>query len=139
MNDVLSSPEAGLAQQLTPVLLESPYAAPSAYQLSMHLDYARAAMAACLRHGEAPMASHLLYTQPGVLDDTVAAERRLGVAAGLAWLPRVARSVVFVDHGISSGMAAGIAAAEAAGVPVQYRVLDDEGGFAVLTADQVQR
>jgi hypothetical protein len=36
--------------------------------------------------GEAPIASHLLYTQPGVLNDGVPAERAHGIEAGLAWL-----------------------------------------------------
>src|SRR4029077_21043205 len=34
--------------------------------------------------GGGPFASHLLDTQPGVLDDQVPDERRLGIAAGLA-------------------------------------------------------
>jgi hypothetical protein len=35
--------------------------------------------------GEAPIASHLLYTQPGVLRDEIPEERRHGIDAGLAW------------------------------------------------------
>lgn len=36
-----------------------------------------------LDRGEAPYASHLLYTQ--MLDDTIPAERELGIKAGFAW------------------------------------------------------
>jgi hypothetical protein len=43
------------------VLLESPYAG----DVDGNLHYARAAMRDCLHLGEAPFASHLLYTQPG--------------------------------------------------------------------------
>ena len=47
------------------VILESPYAG----DVETNLRNARAAMRDCLLRGEAPYASHLLYTQPGVLDD----------------------------------------------------------------------
>lgn len=99
------------------VILESPYAG----DVAANLDYARRCMRDSLQRGESPIASHALYTQPGVLDDANQAERRLGIAAGLAWLPRVDASVVYTDHGISGGMQQGIAAAQLAGVPVEYR------------------
>lgn len=82
------------------VILESPYAG----DIERNVAYARACMADCLRRGEAPIASHLLYTQPGVLDDDVPAERALGIEAGLAW-GRVVEAVVFyLDLGMSKGM-----------------------------------
>ena len=43
------------------VIVESPYAG----DVAANVEYARAAVADCLRRGEAPFASHLLYT----LDD----------------------------------------------------------------------
>ena len=52
------------------VLLESPYAG----DIEANLSYARACMRDCFERGEAPFASHLLYTQMGVLDDTIPAE-----------------------------------------------------------------
>lgn len=73
--------------------------------------------------GESCTASHLLYTQPGILRDGVAEERRKGILAGLAWLPVADASVVYVDNGISSGMKIGIEAARAVGIPVVYRLL----------------
>ena len=48
-----------------------------------NIDYARACVADCLRRGDSAIASHLLYTQPGVLRDDVPGERELGIAAGL--------------------------------------------------------
>lgn len=54
------------------VIVESPYAG----DIERNVAYARACIADCLKRGEAPFASHLLYTQPGVLDDGVPAEDR---------------------------------------------------------------
>jgi len=74
-----------------------------------------------LARGEAPIASHLLYTQ--VLDDNDPAERSIGIAAGLAWRTVAEASVVYVDRGVSGGMQLGIGAALAAGLPVERRTL----------------
>lgn len=105
------------------VVVESPYAGSTPEVTRRNLRYARACLADCLRRGEAPIASHLLYTQPGVLDDTVPAERAQGIAAGLAWAAHADASVVYVDRGISLGMEQGIASAHAAGRPVEERTL----------------
>jgi len=63
------------------VILESPYAG----DVATNVAYARRALRDCLLRGEAPFASHLLYTQPGVLDDTLPDERACGIEAGLIW------------------------------------------------------
>jgi hypothetical protein len=105
------------------VVLESPYSG----DVTRNEAYARRCLADSLSLGEAPIASHLLYTQPGVLDDTVPAERERGIAAGLAWY-RVADScVVYTDFGISDGMMQGINAAHAADVTVIYRSIGKIG------------
>ncbi|MBF4459498.1 hypothetical protein ITJ67_12165 [Pseudoclavibacter sp. VKM Ac-2867] len=103
------------------VVLESPYAG----DVEANLIYARACVADSLARGEAPIASHLLYTQPGVLDDSDPAERALGIAAGQAWIGVASKLVVYTDLGISSGMEAGIAAARswAHEVLIEYRTL----------------
>lgn len=86
-------------------------------------------MVDCLRRHEAPFASHLLYTQPGVLRDSMEEERILGIAAGLAWGGWADATVVYVDRGISQGMRLGIEAAGRAHMnglpprPVEYRSL----------------
>jgi hypothetical protein len=80
-------------------------------------------MADCLARGEAPYASHLLYRQPGVLDDTKPDERALGMAAGFAWGERADAAVVYTDLGTSGGMVSGIERAQAAGRPVEVRTL----------------
>ena len=92
------------------VIVESPYAG----DIARNLAYARACMADCLARGEAPYASHLLYTQPGVLDDDKPVERAWGMAAGFAWGERADATVVYMDLGTSAGMVAGIERAKAA-------------------------
>ena len=101
------------------VVIESPYAG----DVEKNLRYARACMKDCLKRGEAPYASHLLYTQPGILDDTVPAERKLGIDAGFAWGSMAKATVVYTDLGMSSGMKAGIANAQMLEHPVEYRTL----------------
>jgi hypothetical protein len=82
----------------------------------------RAYLAECLRdsllRGEAPFASHAIYTQ--ALDDT---ERELGIMAGFEWGDAVNKVVVYIDLGVSSGMRQGIEAALARGADVEYRRL----------------
>jgi hypothetical protein len=101
------------------VIIESPYAG----ELERNVNYGREAMRDCLKRGEAPYASHLLYTQPGVLADRLPEERKLGIEAGLAWGRLAAATVVYADYGVSPGMEQGIRRAEAAGRPVEMRYL----------------
>lgn len=101
------------------VIIESPYAGST----TLHLRYARACMRDCLSRGEAPYASHLLYMQPGVLDDNVTNERQLGINAGLAWGDVADAVIVYTDLGISGGMKYGIKAHKAAGRTIEYRTL----------------
>ena len=98
------------------VILESPYAATTLYSVEEHIRYARAGVRACLLLGESPIASHLLYTQAGILDDLTPEERRLGIEAGLAWRRVADATVVYQDYGISPGMQYGIERAEATGL-----------------------
>jgi hypothetical protein len=88
-----------------------------------NIRYARAAMKDCLGRGEAPYLSHLLYTQEGVLDDTIPEEREHGIRAGFAWRQVAAKTIVYTDLGISKGMKYGIDDAASRGCPVEYRTL----------------
>lgn len=101
------------------VILESPFAG----DVTQNVDYAQRAMHDCLLRGEAPFASHLLYTQPNVLDDAVPGERALGIEAGLCWGAKADATVVYMDRGISNGMRLGIERAEREGRTVEYRTL----------------
>tara|TARA_R100000687_G_scaffold76977_1_gene69211 strand:+ start:393 stop:734 length:342 start_codon:yes stop_codon:yes gene_type:complete len=102
------------------VILESPFAG----DVEENTTYARACLRDSLSRGEAPIASHLLYTQPGVLDDDIPEERAWGIDAGLAWRRVAEGSVVYIDRGISKGMEYGIKAARDAGLPVEFRSLE---------------
>ncbi len=112
------------------VCIESPYAGKSkdpaecAHEVERNLRYLDACKADCLRRGESPYASHGLLTQPGVLDDTIPEQRELGIRAGFAWGEKADMRAVYVDRGISSGMAAGIEEAERLGQDLQFRTLD---------------
>lgn len=104
---------------MTPVILESPYAG----NVERNVAYARACLRDSLLRGEAPIASHLLYTQPGVLDDLIPDERRLGIEAGLAWGPLVSMVIFYEDLGWSSGMKAAIPRHRANRRIIVYRTL----------------
>jgi hypothetical protein len=101
------------------VIIESPYSG----NTDLNAKYARAAMADCFQRGEAPFASHLLYTQPGVLRDDVKEERAKGIAAGWNWMTRADLVAVYTDLGITSGMKEGIGAAKTFDKPIEYRSL----------------
>lgn len=103
------------------VIIESPYAG----DIEANVKYARRCVRDSLLRGEAPIASHLLYTQPGVLRDDVPEERQHGIDAGLAWRSVAEASIIYIDRGISAGMRYGIAAAEEAGKPIEYRKIDE--------------
>lgn len=101
------------------VILESPYAG----DVETNINYARRCVRDSLMRGEAPIASHLLYTQAGILNDDDPAERQHGIDAGLAWRNVAHCSVVYYDLGISPGMIYGIRAAVNRGIWVEPRSL----------------
>lgn len=101
------------------VIIESPYAG----DVKANEEYARECMKDSILRGEAPFASHLLYTQAGILDDTVPEERIKGMSCGFEWLKKADFSAVYTDMGISAGMARGIAKATEAGKPVVFRAI----------------
>ncbi|MBJ6983979.1 hypothetical protein [Luteimonas sp. MC1750] len=119
MSHITIVPQISEEKQYRRVIIESPFAG----DVPRNESYARAALKDCLLRGEAPLASHLLYTQPGVIDDNVPEERVLGIDAGLAWGCFADATVVYTDLGISSGMAYGIERAQREGRPVEYRQL----------------
>lgn len=82
------------------VIIESPYAG----DVERNLRYLRACLRDSLLRGEAPFASHAIYTQPGVLDDHDPEQRRMGIEAGFAWWIGAAAVVFYTDLGWSRGM-----------------------------------
>lgn len=97
---------------------------PLSGDFARNIRYARLCALDCLRRGEAPYASHLLYTQ--VLNDATPEERKLGMEAGFAWNAAAELAAVYTDLGISGGMRAGIAVHEGRGTPVEHRTLPPE-------------
>ena len=79
------------------VVVESPYQG----DMARNARYARSCMRDCFRRGEAPFASHLLYTQ--VTSEHVEEERAFGIEAGLLWGACASKSAVYLDLGIRPG------------------------------------
>ena len=104
------------------IVIESPYAG----DVERNVRYCRACMHDSLKRGEAPFASHILYTQEGILDDDIQEERDWGIAAGFAWGEKAELTAVYADLGISKGMEFGIAEAHKQGRPIEYRLLRGE-------------
>lgn len=103
------------------VIVESPFAGKTEEDTERNIKYARACLHDCLMRGESPFASHLLYTQLGVLDDNNPEERELGIQAGFIWGECADATVVYTDLGISDGMRKGIKEAKENNRPVEYR------------------
>ncbi len=99
------------------VIIESPYAG----DIERNVNYAKECMRHSLSLGEAPIASHLLYTQDGILNDEIEAERAQGIAAGLAWLAVADKHVFYIDYGFSNGMQAAMSYAAKFNVPTEFR------------------
>ena len=102
------------------VIIESPYAG----NIEANVKFARACVRDSLSKGEAPIASHLLYTQEGILRDDVPEERNWGIEAGLAWGRKANKTIVYTNLGISDGMKKGIQRALDEDREVEYRTLD---------------
>ena len=101
------------------VILESPFAG----DIVKNEAYAKLAMRDSLLRGEAPFASHLLYTQKGILDDSNLKEREMGIEAGLYIGSFADMTVVYIDLGISSGMQYGIDRAKHENRKIVYRTI----------------
>ena len=104
--------------------IETPYSAKEDREVIRNIRYTRAAMRDSLLRGEIPFASHLLYTQSGVLDDNLPDERKMGIMAGKELIEKLeATTVVYTDLGISKGMELGIGIAKKSKRKVVYRKL----------------
>lgn len=104
---------------MTTVIIESPFAGgPN------NVRYSRRCIRDALDRGESPFASHLLYTQKGVLDDSIPEDRRRGIDAAVGWLKVADCVAVYVDFGVTEGMAKGIARAAALGKTIKFRWIE---------------
>lgn len=101
-------------------ILESPYAG----EIEANVEYAQKCMHDMLTRGEAPYASHLLYTQPNVLNDDKPDERALGIAAGFAWKHiKGVNTVFYADLGMSRGMEMAVNYCKEHNMPYEIRCL----------------
>jgi hypothetical protein len=108
------------------VIIESPFAGSNEEERESNIAYARKCVADSVHRGEAPIASHLLFTQTGILNDDIPGERTLGIEAGLAWYRVADKCVVYMDRGYSKGMAQGQLRAAQHAVPVEIRYIERE-------------
>jgi len=99
------------------VIIESPYAG----KTEKNIRYARLCVKDSILRGEAPLASHLLYTQEGILNDESPTERAIGILLGLEWLSCADAQVFYVDYGMSKGMKEAEAMGEKNGIERVYR------------------
>jgi hypothetical protein len=106
--------------------IETPYMDSTPEGVTRNIRYARACVRDALSRGEIPFASHLFYTQPGILDDNVPEERERGILAGKNIIKMLnATTVVYTDLGTSRGMELGIEMAEKDKRSIEYRVLGE--------------
>jgi hypothetical protein len=90
------------------VIVESPFKPTPGRTTKDNIEYGRAALRDSLLRDEAPFASHLLYTLPGILRDGDFKERTMGIEAGLTIGMCADLTAVYADFGISPGMRIGI-------------------------------
>jgi len=108
------------AQRMPRVVIESPFAG----DVAANVAYAERCVLDSLCRGEAPYASHLFFTRPGLLDDLDPAQRELGIEAGLAWGLSAELVAVYVDRDISQGMRLGVGRHLARHKPVVVRTIE---------------
>lgn len=101
------------------VIVESPFAGGWKNVL-----YSRRCVLDCLNRDESPYASHLLYTQKGMLNDGDPVQRKRGIAAADGWLAVCDRVVVYCDLGVTRGMVIGIVKAARLAKPIHLRWLE---------------
>ena len=99
------------------VLLVSPFRG----EEKRNREYLNECILDCVRRGEAPFASHKMYTDS--LEDSREDERKLGFECEEAWLAVADLVVVYYDYGISEGMAHTIQKATDNHIPVRTRLL----------------
>ena len=108
------------------VLIESPFRGESHDTTRENILYARLCVRDSVVRGEAPWASHLFYTQAGILNDTIEGDRMKGMNAGLAWGAMAETSAFYTDRGFSSGMKYGMDHAREVGRNIEIRTLGNE-------------
>lgn len=100
------------------VTVESPYKG----SVKRNTLYAKRALFDSVKnHHEAPLASHMLYTQ--FLDDDDPYERQMGIECGLEWATQAELIVFYIDYGMSSGMLQAMEFAKEWNIPTELRTI----------------
>jgi hypothetical protein len=106
------------------VIIESPYRGETTEDTVSNIRYGRACLRDSLMRGEACFASHLFYTQPGVLADGNETERAQGINAGYAWMETAEKVVFYVDRGMSLGMKDALDVTIHYGLEIEFRRIE---------------
>lgn len=93
-----------MVTKMSRVIIVSPYRAEDHSTIKKHTKYARLCVKDSLERGEHPFASHIFYTQRGILDDENPAERNRGINAGYSWMAVADKVAIYTDLGMSRGM-----------------------------------
>jgi hypothetical protein len=116
------------------VIIETPYRARTHAIRRRNRLYTIAAVRDCVKRGETPYASHLIF--PGALNDNNPGERLLGIRAGYIWWEGAEAIIFYIDHGFSPGMCAAQERAVRLKLPFEERTLvearnsaDETGGL----------
>jgi hypothetical protein len=99
VNDqIMAEQRVAAATTPIPVIIETPYRG----NIGANMAYLRRCIKDSINRGEAPFASHQMYTT--VLDDGSPEERAKGIQCGYVWLELAAMQVFYTDMGWSNGM-----------------------------------
>lgn len=101
------------------VIVESPYSG----DLVTNLAYLRRCLRDAIARGESPYASHAII--PGALDDTIPAERDLGIRCGYAWWKAAHLVAFYIDLGWSGGMRQALHRAKTMHMKIEERTIAD--------------
>lgn len=100
------------------IFICSPFRAKNEDEHSRNIEYAQQLSKLVIDCDEAPYAPHLYLTD--VLDDGNGAQRKKGIAVGLAFMDVCDEVLVGDEYGISAGMRKEIAYARRIGKPIEY-------------------
>jgi hypothetical protein len=111
------------------VVLETPYAPDPERGLTLehHEAYLRACLRDSINRGEAPFASHRMYTY--CLDDSSPVDRAIGISLGFYWGRLAQKAVFYVDLGLSPGMLYAQEHWRALSMPFEHRELKTWDGM----------
>jgi len=107
------------------VIIESPYNNENYEIVLRNIRYARSCVHDSLMRGENPYASHIFFTQSGILDDNNSDDRKSGMEAGWEMAISADFVAVYTDLSISYGMKQGIERHRQDGRKIEYRLLGD--------------